>query len=117
MFPGNIKVYISRERVDLRKSYEGLGLLVQGELEMNPLSGFIFVFFNRDSNKVKALYWDRNGFCIWQKRLEKGTFRIPSIESAKWELSFQDLQIILAGFDISKLPRRQVADYSNYVVN
>ncbi len=115
MFPGNIKVYISKDRADLRKSYEGLGLLVQEALEMNPLSGFVFVFFNKNSNKVKALYWDRNGFCVWQKRLEKGTFRIPSMTSSRWELNFQDLQFLLAGFDISKLPRR--VDYSNYVVN
>ena len=115
MFPGNIKVYVSRDRVDLRKSYEGLGLLVQEALEMNPLSGFIFVFFNKNSNKVKALYWDRNGFCIWQKRLEKGVFRIPSIDASRWDITFQDLQIVLAGFDISKLPRR--TDYRNYVVN
>ncbi len=115
MFPGNIKVYVSRDRADLRKSYEGLGLLVQDALEMNPLSGFIFVFFNKNSDKVKALYWDRNGFCIWQKRLEKGAFRIPSMDSSRWDINFQDLQIILAGFDISKLPRR--VDYSNHVVN
>lgn len=115
MFPGNIKVYVSKERADLRKSYEGLGLLVQESLAMDPLSGFIFVFFNKDSNKVKALYWDRNGFCIWQKRLEKGVFRVPSIATDHWDINLQDLQIILAGFDISKLPRR--TDYRNYVIN
>lgn len=115
MFPGNIKVYISRERADLRKAYEGLSLLVQESLEMDPLSGFIFVFFNKASNKVKAIYWDRNGFCIWQKRLETGVFRVPSIGSERWDINLQDLQIILAGFDISKLPRR--VDYTNYVIN
>jgi len=115
MFPGNISVYIAKERADLRKSYEGLGLLVQESLEMDPLSGFIFVFFNKNANKVKALYWDRNGFCVWQKRLEKGTFRISALTSDHWKINLQDLQIILAGFDISKLPRR--VDYSNHVVN
>jgi transposase len=68
MFPGSIRVYVSKERVDLRKSYDGLGLLIQDSLEMDPLSGFVFVFFNKTSDKMKALYWDRNGFFILQKK-------------------------------------------------
>ncbi len=115
MFPGSIKAYVARERIDLRKAYDGLGLLVQESLEMDPLSGYLFVFFNKNLDKMKALYWDRNGFCIWQKRLEKGKFRIPSILNSHWEISFQELQFLLAGIDLRRLPLQ--VDYRNYVVN
>ena len=116
MLPSGIKVYIAKEATDLRKSYDGLGMLVHETLEMDPLSGYVFVFFNRRANQIKALYWDRNGFCIWQKRLEKGKFRVPSITDSHWEINFQELQVLLAGFSIKHL-RRHTQDYSNYVIN
>lgn len=115
MYPGSIKVYIARDRIDLRKAYDGLGMLVQDTLRLNPLSGYIFVFFNKKSDKMKALYWDRNGFCIWQKRLENGKFHIPSIINSHWEVSFQELQVLLAGIDLRSLPPQ--VDYRNHVIN
>ena len=105
MLPLGIKIYVARDRTPMRKSFDGLSLLVQDVLEMNPLSGHMFIFFNRSSTYMKALYWDRNGFCIWQKRLEKGTFRIPSIMDTQWEVSFQELQMLLAGIDFRHIPR------------
>jgi len=114
MFPGNIKVYIARERANLVKSYDGLGLLVQEALEMDPLSGYVFVFLNKRADKVKALYWDRNGFCVWGKRLEKGRFRIPAIVNSQWQVTLQELQMLLAGIDLKLLPH---ADFKNYVIN
>jgi transposase len=115
MFPGSIKVYVAREKIDLRKGYDGLGMLVQDTLEMDPFSGYIFVFFNKHLDKMKALYWDRNGFCIWQKRLEKGTFRIPTIINSRWEVSFQELQCLLAGIDLRRLPPQ--VDCRNHILN
>ncbi len=110
-----IKIFVARERVKMNKSYDGLSLLVKDALEMEPLSGYMFVFFNRTSNYVKALYWDRNGFCIWQKRLEKGIFRVPSIGNKQWEVSYQELQMLLSGVDIRLLPTP--LNIEDYVVN
>jgi transposase len=113
MVPGSIKVFVARDRTDMRKSYDSLSLLVQEALEMDPLSGYIFVFFNKRSDRMKALYWDRNGFCLWQKRLEKGHFRIPSITKAHWEVGMQELQMLLSGIDIRILPTPfNVEDYA-----
>lgn len=114
MILGNLKVYIARDRTDLRKAYDGLGFLVQESLKMDPLSGYIFVFFNKKQDKIKALYWDRNGFCIWQKRLEKGMFKLPHIIDSHLQINLQQLQMLLAGVDIKLLPH---ADFKNYVIN
>ena len=115
MIPLNTKVFIARDRVPMRKSFDSLSLLVQDVLEMDPLSGYMFIFFNRRSNYMKALYWERNGFCIWQKRLEKGMFRIPSIINSRWEVSFQELQMLLSGIDIRYMPAP--VNIEDYVVN
>lgn len=64
---------------------------------------------------MKALYWDRNGFCVWQKRLEKGYFKLPSITNPYWEVSMQELQVILAGIDLRQLPPQ--VDYRRHVIN
>ena len=71
------KVFLCLEPVDMRKSYEGLSSLVQSILQQDPLSGHLFVFLNKKRNRVKILYWQLNGFCLWQKRLEKGKFHRP----------------------------------------
>ena len=104
MIPIGTKIFVARDRVKMNKSYDGLSLLVKDALEMDPLSKCIFVFFNKRSDYMKALYWDRNGFCIWQKRLEKGMFRVPSINNTQWEISYQELQMLLSGIDMRYLP-------------
>lgn len=111
---GGLKVYVARQRVDLRKSYQGLSLLVQEMLVLDPLSGHLFVFFNKALDKVKVLYWDRDGFCLWQKRLEKGKFRISSFQELYWSMSYQEFHILLAGMDLKKLPAR--ADFTGRVM-
>lgn len=115
MISSGIKVYIARDRVRMNKSYDGLSLLVKDALEKDPLSGYMFVFFNKNSDHMKALYWDRNGFCIWQKRLEKGKFRVPSITNTQWEISFHELQMLLSGIDVRYLPNP--INIEDYVVN
>jgi transposase len=75
--PLQTKVYLAVGRTDMRKSINGLSILVDEVLEMNPFSGHLFAFSNRRRNMIKILYWCRNGFCLWQKRLEKDRFRWP----------------------------------------
>ncbi|MFZ2300371.1 MAG: IS66 family insertion sequence element accessory protein TnpB [Gallionella sp.] len=68
------QVYLCREPIDFRKSINGLSVLVEQELELNPFGSALYVFINRQRNKIKVLYWHRNGFCLWLKRLEAEKF-------------------------------------------
>ena len=87
--------------VDMRKSFNGLVALVQGVLEEDPLSGWLYVFFNRRGNYMKLVTWDRTGYCLFAKRLERGRFRLPSGES-KQEISEQAFCLILDGILLGK---------------
>lgn len=89
----------------MRKGIQGLSAEVACVLSLNPLSGHLFVFYNRARNKVKCLYYERNGFALWYKVLERGQFTIPkSASSAQTvELEARELQWLLAGLDITKL--------------
>ena len=111
---GRVRVYVSKACVDLRKSYEGLGLLVQDTLRLNPLSGHLFVFFNKHFDKVKVLYWDQDGFCLWQKRLEKGRFRVKILEAPYISLNLNEFHMLLAGVDLKRLPR--TTSFNHHVV-
>ena len=95
-----IKIWVSSKPLDMRKSYDSIVDLVCGDWKKNVLSGELFVFFNRQSDKVKLLYWDRTGYCIWQKRLEKGRFRLPNMQSSCYSLSASDFNCLLEGIDL-----------------
>ena len=84
------------EPVDMRKSFAGLVSVVQNVLREDPLSGSLFVFFNRRGNYMKLVTWDRTGYCLFAKRLEQGRFRLPSGE-AKQEISERAFKLILDG--------------------
>lgn len=92
------------EPVDMRKSFNGLIAVVQGVLREDPLSGDLFVFFNRRGNYMKLVTWDRTGFCLFAKRLEQGRFRLPSDE-AKQELTQEALSLILDGIVLGRRRR------------
>lgn len=112
MIPLGTKVFIARDRFPMYKSFDSLSLLVQDVLDMDPLSGYMFIFFNKRGNYMKALYWENNGFCIWQKRLEKGSFRVPSIMNTQWEVNFQELQMLISGIDMRYMPKPfNIEDY------
>ena len=97
--PPRILAY--REPIDMRKSFDGLIAVVQSLLEEDPLSGALFVFFNRRGNYLKLLVWDRTGFCLFAKRLEQGRFHLPSGET-KHELSERAFRLILDGIVLGK---------------
>jgi len=99
---GMLPVHLAAEPVDMRKSINGLSVLVADHLALNPLSGALFVFYNRARDKIKVLYWDRNGFCLWYKRLEKHRFHIPEhISGGCIELSSDQLSWLLGGLNLS----------------
>ena len=89
----------------MRKSFDGLVALVQSVLNEDPLSGCLFVFFNRRGNYMKLVTWDRTGYCLFAKRLERGRFSLPSDET-KQEISEKAFRLILDGIMLGK--RRQM---------
>ncbi len=103
------RYYLSREAADMRKSYDGLSGLVRQGLGRDPLSGEVFIFLNRRRTIIKILVWDRSGFVLWSKRLERGTFELPrSTEvGASVALPWEELVMILEGVSLSSIQRRK----------
>ena len=99
--PG-IQIYLSVSVVDMRKSIDTLSALVVDEFNGDPRSGNLFLFLSRAFDKLKILYWDRNGFCLWQKRLEKYRFRWPEPGEDVVEIDGRELLWLLEGLDLSK---------------
>lgn len=97
---GGVKVYLAVGATDMRKSIDGLSIMVSQVLACDPFSGHLFVFGNRRRNMVKVLYWDRNGFCLWMKRLEKYRFRWPEHGHEVLELEQRELRWLLEGLDV-----------------
>ena len=97
------QVYLYREPIDFRKAIDGLSALVELELGLSPFASALYVFTNRHRNKIKALYWHRNGFCLWQKRLERDKFAWPKhAREVSRSISLQEFGWLLEGFDLWK---------------
>ncbi len=97
------RIYLYRHPVDFRKAVNGLSMLVEETLEKDPFDGTLFVFTNRLRNRVKILWYERNGFCLWYKRLEVDRFQWPKADDTLFKLNGQQLNWLLDGYDISKL--------------
>jgi transposase len=97
----DLSVYLYADVVDRRKSIDGLSALVEQELEQNPMNGTLFVFCNRARDKIKMLYWERNGFVLWYKRLEKQRFKwLRDAQSGSLSMTGYQLNLLLDGLDI-----------------
>ena len=103
--PPSVRVYLCTVPQDLRRSFDGLAMLAEHVVRESPFTGHLFVFRNKHGEKVKVLYWDRDGFAIWYKRLEKGSFRFPESATARVEMSASDLAILLEGIDLAEVKR------------
>lgn len=99
-------VYVAVGATDMRKSINGLSILVEQAMDLNPFSGDLFVFCNRLRNIVKILYWDRNGFCLWHKRLEQDRFKWPQSVEEVIAIDQRQLQWLLSGLDIADAHRK-----------
>ena len=101
-----VRVSLAKEPADMRKSFDGLAALASGALELDPPSGHLFVFLKERRDRIKILYWDRDGLAVWAKRLERGTFRIPDANAPRVEMTTADLAALLAGIDLNTARRR-----------
>jgi transposase len=107
--PASVRVYLCLTACDMRRSFDGLHALVTQSMELDPFAGHLFVFGNRRRDRVKILYWDRDGFAVWAKRLEEGTYALPFEESGerRREITAQELGALLSGIDLSQAKRRK----------
>lgn len=107
--PASVRVYLCTTPCDMRRSFDGLHAMVTGVMQLDAFGGHLFVFANRRRDRVKILYWDRDGFAIWSKRLEEGTYAIPLGDSdeRRAEITAQELSALLSGIDLSQAKRRK----------
>jgi transposase len=107
--PPSVRVFLCLTPADMRRSLDGLAALTREILWEDPLSGHLFVYFNRRRDRVKVLLWDRSGLALYYKRLEKGTFRLSAFEgsaSPRAEIDSAELALILEGIDLANARRR-----------
>jgi len=110
--PASVRVYLCASACDMRRSFDGLHAMVTQSMELDAFAGHLFVFANRRRDRIKILYWDRDGFAVWAKRLEEGTYAMPfyagPVEGEKRrEITAAELGAILSGIDLSQAKRRK----------
>ena len=106
-FPeGQIRVHLYGEPVDMRKSFTGLYALTRAGLQLDPLSGDLFVFISRRATMMKVMYFDRSGFCVWAKRLEAGRFVSDWSQVRTREMDWTALKLLLEGIEPGRLRKR-----------
>ena len=105
-----VKIFLYAEPADLRRGYDGLAALVTDAMGENPLSGHLYLFINRRCNRIKLLYWATDGYAIWMKRLERGSFEMPQAsdcDSLSVKITASQLALILEGIELSSVRRRK----------
>lgn len=104
-----VRIWMCAAAADMRKGFDSLAALVREGLQLDPLSGHLFLFVGRSRDRLKLLYWDSDGFALWYKRLEEGTFRLPPAKGsgASVELKASELAMLLAGIDLTSIKRRK----------
>lgn len=105
--PPTMRVFVAIDPTDMRKSFRGLVALTIGVVQQDPMSGHLYVFFNRRKTMMKAIYWDRNGYCLVAKQLERGSFVLPQAKGGTVvELEAVELALLLEGIDLTHGRRR-----------
>ena len=103
--PPSVRVFVHREGCDMRKGFYSLAALVRDAMKEDPLSGHLFVFFGRSRRSVKVLLWDRSGYCLWYKKLERGTFSAFDKMKSN-EIDWGTLVLLLEGIEPRTVKRR-----------
>jgi transposase len=94
-----VKILLKPGITDFRKQINGLACIVENEMRLNVFSNYMFIFCSRNRTRLKILYWDRNGFCLWLKRLEKDKFPWPKNETEAREITYNELKMLLDGIN------------------
>jgi transposase len=106
-FPPTVRIFLAIPPADMRRGFDGLSALTTQVIGQDPLSGHLFVFRNRRGDRLKILYWDRDGLAIWAKRLERGVFRFPAPQGDRIEVTPAEMAAILEGIDLSRAARQR----------
>ena len=110
-WPPTVRIFLGSGPTDMRKGFDSLAQLVESSMALDPLSGHLFVFRSRRGDRIKILYWDRDGYAMWYKRLEKGSFRFPAApatpEAKGVEVKAADLMMLLDGVDLGSVRRQR----------
>lgn len=107
------EVFVYTAAADMRLGFDRLAEKIRAELKRTPLSGGYFVFFSRSRRKVRILYWDRDGYALWMKRLEAGSFKVEAKDGYE-QITGIDLQEILSGMELSRIKLRKSAEKGLY---
>lgn len=94
-----VKIFVKPGPTDFRKQINGLSIIVQEEMALDPLNGNLYIFCNKSRNRLKILYWDKTGFAMWLKRLERGKFPWPKNNEEALEIDQEKMKMILCGID------------------
>jgi len=107
--PANVRVYLCTLATDMRKGFDGLHAMVRQVFQRDPVDGHLFLFINRRHDRLKILWWDRDGMALFYKRLEAGTYQLPtaSDDAQGMEIDATDLAILLNGIDLRSAKRRK----------
>ena len=105
---GSARYYLYRQSTDMRKSFDGLCGIVIGKLDQKPMSGDVYIFINRPRNRIKLLKWEPGGFVLFYKRLEKGTFELPSQHNGavSQTIDYGELAMIITGISMKNAKKR-----------
>lgn len=104
--PPAVRIFVATAPTNMHLSFDRLAALARDVCQQDPLSGHLFCYFNRTADRVKILYWDRSGFCLWYKRLERGVFHLPRRGVAHFELEAAALLLLLDGIELATVTRR-----------
>jgi len=104
--PPVVRIFVATAPTNMHLSFDRLAALARDVIQQDPFSGHLFVFQNRGGDRVKILYWDRSGFCLWYKRLEQGVFHFPRAHATHLEIDAADLMLLLDGIELTQATRR-----------
>ena len=112
MIPSSVRIYLARKPADMRRSFDGLCAMVREEMAQCPSNGHLFVFRNKRCDRLKVIYFDRDGLAIWYKRLEQGQFHWPRGQEDVIELNPAEVACILSGIEVDRAKR-----YKRFALN
>jgi transposase len=105
--PPSVRIYLATGKVDLRRGHDGLGAIVRNQWKVDIYGGHLFVFVGRRGDRCKILFWDRGGFVLYYKRLERGRFRVPQVaaDASSVRIDATELAMLLDGIDVVSVKR------------